>query len=74
LEDAFPVSTPAAGTAPGGTCAVFPPYRQTVPSRLPVSHRPSLDAVQAETRAVRNGRHQQQKADAQQQKHRRFLP
>ena len=29
----FPVSTPAAGTAPGGTCAVFPPYRQTVPSR-----------------------------------------
>ena len=33
LEDAFPVSTPAAGTAPGGTCAVFPPYRQTVPSR-----------------------------------------
>ena len=41
---------------------------------LPVSHRPSLDAVQAETRAVRNGRHQQQDADAQQQKHRRFLP
>ena len=41
---------------------------------LPVSPRPSLDAVQAETRAVRSGRHQQQKADAQQQKHRRFLP
>ena len=52
----------------------FPPAGKPCRPVLPVSHRPSLDAVQAETRAVRNGRHQQQKADAQQQKHRRFLP